>query len=153
MKALDISRSVLAETIEHLNLRGSAQAERVVLWLGTESADQSVITEVFVPIQETGAYRFVIPPEGMREILQRLRITRTKIIAQVHSHPQEAFHSAVDDAEALVRHEGALSLVVPRFALYTSPESFFQDAAIYELSARDTWDEMPAAEMNIRIHE
>lgn len=153
MKALNISTQILAETIKHLNLRGSAKAERVVLWLGTESADQSAIAEVFVPIQETGAYRFVIPPEGMREILQHLRATSSKIIAQVHSHPQEAFHSVVDDAEALVRHEGALSLVLPRFALHTSPESFFQDAAIYELSARDTWDEVPATKMNILIHE
>jgi hypothetical protein len=153
MKALNISSSILAETIEQLNLGGLAKVERVVLWLGTESEDQNAVVEAFVPIQETDAYRFVIPPNGMREILQRLRVTRTKIIAQVHSHPQEAFHSAVDDAEALVRHEGALSLVLPRFALLTSCESFFQDAAIYELSARDTWDEVPTTEVNTHIHE
>jgi len=35
------------------------------------------------------------------------------VAAQVHSHPDEAFHSKGDDEWAIVRHEGALSIVVP----------------------------------------
>ncbi len=34
-------------------------------------------------------------------------------IARIHSHPAEAFHSPADDANPVLTHEGALSIVVP----------------------------------------
>lgn len=38
-------------------------------------------------------------------------------VARVHSHPGPAFHSATDDRNPALRHEGALSIVVPWFGL------------------------------------
>lgn len=38
-------------------------------------------------------------------------------VARIHSHPAEAFHSAADDANPVLAHEGALSIVVPFFGL------------------------------------
>lgn len=38
-------------------------------------------------------------------------------VARIHSHPAEAFHSAADDANPVLTHEGALSIVVPFFGL------------------------------------
>jgi hypothetical protein len=35
---------------------------------------------------------------------------------QVHTHPGRAFHSPTDDDFPIVRTEGFLSLVIPRFA-------------------------------------
>jgi hypothetical protein len=37
------------------------------------------------------------------------------LIAQVHSHPNEAYHSEADDEYAIVTAEGGLSFVVPNF--------------------------------------
>lgn len=34
-------------------------------------------------------------------------------VARIHSHPAEAFHSPADDANPVLTHEGALSIVVP----------------------------------------
>ena len=38
-------------------------------------------------------------------------------VARIHSHPVEAFHSATDDANPALTHDGALSIVVPFFGL------------------------------------
>jgi hypothetical protein len=38
-------------------------------------------------------------------------------VARAHSHPYDAFHSAADDANPVLTHEGALSIVVPFFGL------------------------------------
>lgn len=38
-------------------------------------------------------------------------------VARIHSHPGEAFHSAADDANPVLTHAGALSIVVPFFGL------------------------------------
>lgn len=38
-------------------------------------------------------------------------------VARIHSHPGEAFHSAADDANPVLTHVGALSIVVPYFGL------------------------------------
>jgi hypothetical protein len=37
--------------------------------------------------------------------------------ARIHSHPAEAFHSPADDANPILVHEGALSIVVPFLGL------------------------------------
>ena len=38
-------------------------------------------------------------------------------VARIHSHPGLAFHSPADDANPVLTHEGALSIVVPFFGL------------------------------------
>lgn len=38
-------------------------------------------------------------------------------VARIHSHPAEAFHSRADDANPVLTHDGALSIVVPFFGL------------------------------------
>jgi proteasome lid subunit RPN8/RPN11 len=109
---LEVPQHVIAETVEHL--RQSNTSERVVLWLGRR--EQVVrILEVYVPLQHAASDYFRIPREGMSALLEYLRSKRLVAAAQVHTHPGRAFHSAADDAWALVRHEGALSFVVPRF--------------------------------------
>lgn len=71
-----------------------------------------------------------------------------KIAAQVHSHPQEAFHSSADDTWAIVRHEGALSLVVPYFAQRTTDTSFLADQKTYRLDALNRWTNIPSPELD-----
>jgi len=71
-----------------------------------------------------------------------LRQYKLKLVAQIHSHPREAFHSIADDQWAIVRREGALSIVVPDFATHTTPENFMLDARFYQLSQSDQWFEL-----------
>lgn len=75
----------------------------------------------------------------MRELMGHLRRTRTRVVAQVHSHPGRAFHSAADDKWAILRHAGAISIVVPYFAHGVDERTFARQVAAFQLSAEDKW--------------
>lgn len=135
MSIIEITSKVVHETVALL--RSSPTRERVVLWLGQRQPGLVRIHEVHLPIQETEADYFRIPPEGMNALFAYLRPRRWMIAAQVHTHPGKAFHSAADDRWAIVRHEGALSLVVPWFCQSTSEATFERDALVYQLDASD----------------
>lgn len=136
--------SVVADTLAHLRAAGRWNKECVVLWLAprASSSDAPPICAAYLPLQEARADRFRIPPEGMSTLMAHLRAHKLRLAAQVHSHPYEAFHSIADDDWAVVRREGALSVVVPDFASHTTPDNFVSDAKFYQLTASDRWLEL-----------
>lgn len=138
-----VSRDIVRTTIEELQHAGRNHQECVVLWLGRREANVVTVQRVFVPIQEAAHDYFHIPREGMTALLAYLRESRLQVAAQVHSHPHEAFHSRTDDLWAIIRHIGALSLVVPSFGLQTTAETFGDDAAVYELFPDNQWHHVP----------
>jgi proteasome lid subunit RPN8/RPN11 len=141
MTAIICTDRTLAQTISILQIAGDRLEERVVLWLASASSvrEPIVITEVHEPQQITDIDFFKIPPESMRALMAYLRASRLKIVAQVHSHPGKAFHSKADDKWAIVRHLGALSIVLPKFARNTTPKNFCEQAKTYELSPENAW--------------
>lgn len=139
MIKLRCSRTCLEETLQHLKAGGALGCETMVLWLGTVRDGCAEVREVYRPVQRVDFDYFHIPPESMRAVMQRIRETRFQILAQVHSHPKEAFHSKADDTWAIVRHVGAVSIVIPNFARDTDPESFGVHAASYRLAPNDSW--------------
>ncbi len=145
MSLVKISAALLKQTVDVL--LAASSVERVVLWLGRRQAGDLVVMEVFVPIQETEADFFRIPPDGMADLLARLRDQRLMVVAQVHSHPFEAFHSPADDRWAVVSHVGALSLVVPDFCQNTTAISFVDDAKVYRLVDVGRFAFAPAADV------
>lgn len=147
MSKVICKRQQIEETLKHLQEAGRRGNECVVLWLGRESAAGIEIEAVCRPAQVAGADIFRIPPPAMREIIGILAQHGWMIAAQVHSHPREAFHSLADDKWAIVRHENALSLVVPYFAAQTTAFSFMQDKKTFKLSADNHWQELAAWEI------
>lgn len=135
------------QTLNHLQEAGQRGNECVVLWLGRESGGGIEIEAVCRPAQIAGSDIFRIPPAAMREIIGVLAQHGWMIAAQVHSHPFEAFHSLADDQWAIVRHENALSLVVPHFAAKTTTFSFLQDQKTFKLTADNRWEELAAWEI------
>lgn len=142
MKSMNIDKKLIAETLEHLQDDGRRGVEGVVLWLAENDDDRIRISEVYRPEQQASWGSFRIPRGSMAALLRHLRANGSHIAAQVHSHPEEAFHSPIDDEWAIVRHTGALSLVLPDYALRTSVENFASHAAVYELSATNIWEEV-----------
>jgi hypothetical protein len=51
----------------------------------------------------------------MRALLRALRQRDEKLVAQIHSHPGEAFHSFGDSQHATSYHPGFISIVLPNF--------------------------------------
>lgn len=122
------------------------RCECVVLWLGRRRDGGLVVEQAYRPQQHAKADMFHIPREGMAALHAELRRGRLMVAAQVHSHPGEAFHSLADDRWAIVRHEGALSLVVPDFAAHTRLENFLDLTKVFRFSAAAEWLEVPRAE-------
>jgi hypothetical protein len=135
-----VPASIISTTVAEL--RFAAMTERVLLWLGERVGDNVVVREAFVPEQYAESDYFHIPRSGMEGLLQRLRAHRWMVAAQVHTHPQEAFHSWADDRWAIVRHVGALSLVIPRFCRETTAATFTRDARVFQMTADNDFIEI-----------
>lgn len=147
MSTVIVSAAHIRTTLQHLHAAGKKRSECVVLWLGRRLDEVTVVETVWLPKQVAGAAFFEIPTQAMTELFTELRRSRCMIAAQVHSHPKEAFHSAADDTWAIVRHEGALSLVLPHFALRTTETSFLDHLATFQLTSTDQWVEIPKPEI------
>lgn len=142
---LQVPREVLAQTQKVLRAYGERGCEGLVLWVGTVEDKSAAITRVVVPEQnpiksENGVGYFVEQP-ALFQLSQFLRKEKLRLIAQVHSHPTEAYHSDTDDRYAIVTEEGGFSLVVPDFARRTVE---VDTCAIYRLM-RGSWIELSDA--------
>ncbi|MDA8259027.1 MAG: Mov34/MPN/PAD-1 family protein [Betaproteobacteria bacterium] len=145
----------IATTLAHLRAAGSRNQECVVLWLGRPSAQGITVVDAYRPQQHAASDMFHIPPDSMAALRATLRQHRVMVAAQVHSHPHEAFHSLADNRWAIVRHVGALSLVVPEFAAHTRVDTFLDHTKVFRYSSSSQWREVPAAEVGstcLQIH-
>jgi len=142
---LEISSDGVRRTI-HL-FRAAGRRECVLLWLGRREAGVQRVVEVYRPIQKASIDYFEIPRNGMAELMARLRTQGLYVASQVHTHPGEAFHSWADDRWAIVRHCGALSIVLPEFAKTTTHENFPLEAAVYQLNPSNEWIRVEAQEL------
>lgn len=134
-----VHKDLVRLTLEEILKAGQIQNERLILWLGLNNSDGQEITELFVPDQINECDYFHLSSESMSKLFQHLRENNLRIIAQVHSHPREAFHSFADSNGAIIRHEGALSLVVPNFGSGTNESNFLDNTAVFSLSNRNKW--------------
>ncbi len=142
--------SLLVEsTLAQLREAGKRRRECVVLWLARRTSDELAVQEVYRPLHTAQSDMFHIPPHGMAALHAQLRTSRSMVAAQVHSHPHHAFHSEADDRWAIVRHAGALSLVLPNFVLKTTRASFLNDVKVYRFSASAQWSAVPRADLEL----
>lgn len=144
---LQVSALALTDTLLSLHRSGLRDCEGVVLWLGKRTALQSRVTHVYHPIHHASADFFHIPKEGMAHLMRYMDEHSVSVVAQVHSHPHEAFHSAADNEWAVVRHLGALSLVVPDFARNMTSKNFMELAVTFRLAATNRWVKLEQHEL------
>ena len=134
--------SLIGITLAHLREAGHRRCECVVLWLGHKDKSSIMIEEIYHPQQIAKEDMFHIPHSGMNALYDHLRKNRYMVAAQVHSHPLHAFHSEADNRWAIIRHEGALSLVVPNFAMNITAHNFLDHTKTYIFSAKAQWVEI-----------
>lgn len=142
IRPLICTQSIIDDTLAEVWRGGSKNCEALVLWLGKRTGEVTTVVEVHIPDYEARRDQFRVRPESMRAIMTHLRATRTHICAQVHSHPGRAFHSTADDEWAIVRHQGAISLVVPNFGSGLVSAGFLDAVAAFALSADDRWEQV-----------
>lgn len=139
--------SGIDETLRQLRGAGKRGVEHVVLWLAKPSQGSLQVERIYTPAQQARKDNFVIPRASMGELMSYLRQYRLMVAAQVHSHPGPAFHSKADDEWAIVRHKGALSIVIPDFAVDTTLDNFADRAAFFEMSFDGQWAQIRQNEL------
>jgi hypothetical protein len=140
-----VSRRILDETQRFLRRQGMELREGIVLWITSapRTAAETPITRVVVPEQDAptileGCY-IIVPLAYRQRLTRELDAAGERIVAQVHSHPGEAFHSDVDDRYPVVHHQGAYSLVVPDFCKAAID---FETMAVFRLTNWPNWTEL-----------
>jgi hypothetical protein len=140
--------SVNRETVDHteaaLREAGRNGHERFVLWTGTTSGELFSVDHLYVPQQR--GYQFEeglcvrVSADALHELNVWLYRNQQVLAVQIHTHPQEAYHSETDDTYPIVTTLGGLSLVVPWFC---RDGLLSRALAIYRLTA-DGWIRQPA---------
>ena len=119
VKKFQITSSDIHETVVAIRDAGKAGYELFVLWSGIVDESTFVVKKVHVPRQEShitenGLY-VIVSGDELRSISMELYETGQILGAQVHSHPDKAYHSEMDDTYPMVATGGALSIVLPFF--------------------------------------
>lgn len=118
--SIKINRTIFDETTKAFQIAGREGCEVFVLWVGTLiNITEFKVSRALIPEQTCyktmWGVRVQIDSAELHRISREMYEGRELAIAQVHSHPQEAYHSEADDDIPLVTALGQFSLVVPYF--------------------------------------
>jgi hypothetical protein len=147
IRGITISRSVIEETLQTMRSFGARGCEVLILWLGEIESDQGAarVVMALVPRQNAIASEdgvgYFVTGETLFHLNRGLSESGLRFIAQVHSHPTEAYHSDADDRYAIMTMDGGFSLVVPNFG-HAPPDP--ASWAVYRLHQQD-WRELTSA--------
>lgn len=151
----EIPRAVAVHT-ENAFLTG--RNEVFVIWSSPRSTDDTTeaaanITRCIVPKQTPGVTRNGVWVHIAGEELQRIQLDnfakKERSVVQLHTHPgHDVTMSALDREWEVVRHVGALSIIVPFYG--TSGLLLGSGANVYERGESD-WRLWSAAEAKERL--
>ncbi len=154
IRTISIARSLLSDTGRLLREAGARELEGIALWAGTFSEDPrsfSVSTVVLPKQRATRSEHGLLAAVDGDEIFRvnkLLSANNLRLIAQLHTHPSEAYHSDTDDVFALISARGSLSIVIPDFAR----EAIDLDrCAVYRLEAQSGWRELASGDVRALI--
>lgn len=111
---------ILDKTFSFLQKYGHQRLESHALWVGKEEKDTFQITDVWYPDQESTSINYEVSEDEEFKINVRLYNENMTIIAQIHTHPGDAFHSSLDDEGSALSLPGSLSVVIPDFGFIES---------------------------------
>ena len=144
--------SATSETQRFLRTVGTRGSEGLVLWCGKASGEVFEVISILIPrqraIRNAQGVCAIVDGDELHRINMELYESGLRLIAQVHSHPTEAFHSDTDDEHSIVNTVGCLSLVVPDFA---ARDFALRDCAIYRLVPSGEWKELSHREATALI--
>ncbi len=128
------------ETQVQLRAIGEHGYEAFALWAGDIEGKEASVRALYIPAQEglrsDEGVCVVVGGEDLHRLNMWLYEHSLTLIAQVHSHPEDAYHSETDDTYPIIATAGGLSLVVPHFA--RGPFSL-DEWALYRLSLGGEW--------------
>jgi hypothetical protein len=133
-----------------LRQHGAAGAEGFGVWAGTLSGGDAFISTLVIPrVSSPGGFHGEVSEDTVANVLDELDELDLVPIAQIHSHPQEAFLSPTDAQRPIVAARGFLSIVIPGFGFVDLADVGLWRA--YEFNARENWRELDHAERDRRF--
>lgn len=139
---------MIDETFSYFRSCGNGERECQIYWLSHQDSPQDLI-EVCHPRHWASRYGLAIEDKWISHFWNDLAFRKMSVRFQIHTHPQEAFHSATDDTYPLMCHPGFLSLVIPDFAL--GPVGF-EHAYLTEIQPDGRWQQVRIEE-RISVYE
>jgi proteasome lid subunit RPN8/RPN11 len=120
--------------------------EGVALLLGRTDGITSVCVQAVRPRAKTTRGSFEISAAEMAMVVGHATALDLQIVAQVHTHPEQAFHSDGDEEGANIRFDGFVSIVIPN---YGAALPSLSDSAIYIFSRAKGWELLPLSSLRI----
>jgi hypothetical protein len=152
IKTFSFKRECLEQTYEFLAQAGRKRFEAVGLFAGHIEGQVAYISEAILPLQKSykleAGLLYVVEGDELHRINVMLYKNNLRLIAQIHTHPQRAYHSETDDEYPIMSTIGGLSIVVPYFA---SAPLDIKDWAYYRLLSAGTWQEVSENEIKTLI--
>jgi proteasome lid subunit RPN8/RPN11 len=153
VKHVKVPADVVTSVHAHLRDAGASGFEGVGFWAGQVEGDTFLVRAAVVPAQwgqrSQSGVSVVVGGDELFRMNVWLHKNGLTLIAQLHSHPGDAYHSETDDDFAIMTRVGGLSIVVPNFA--REPFSF-DTAAIYRLAEKGQWSSLTSDEARALIH-
>lgn len=148
-----IPKEFLESIYEEFRETGLEGYERLALLAGKKAGKEFTVTHLLFPKQElfrtaTGV-GFYVRGEELERIGDWLYENSCSLIAQLHSHPNEAYHSEADDELCIITSTGGLSIVIPD---YGQRDQYLEQSAFYRLLPGQGWAELSATTIQSLIH-
>ncbi len=142
-----VPRDVCEACHVHLRRVGRAKFEGFALWAGTRGGDIFSVHDALIPAQNGIKAESGVCVRVESNELHRINVWLYEhgysVIAQLHSHPTEAYHSDTDDTFPIVTTVGGVSIVVPDFAQRPFE---LEECAVYRLMPEVGWVGLSTAE-------
>jgi hypothetical protein len=119
------------------NARGH---EGVAFLLGQSDGIRSLGLQAVRPRAITTRGSFHVPAVEMARVIQAAGRLDLQVIAQVHTHPGDAYHSDGDEDGANIGFDGFVSIVIPD---YGARLPSLQGSAIYHFNRAAGWTLLP----------
>ena len=140
MRQVRVPRRIVEEIQDWLRIAGQVEREGVGFWAGVQLAEIAEVKASYIPrqvaVEADGGIMVVIPGDELFRMNVWLHQQGLTLIAQIHSHPGDAYHSDTDDEFAVMSRVGGLSIVVPDFAQLPFT---LNTAAVYRLQLSGIW--------------
>ena len=128
---------------EHLQAVGRRGYEGMALWVGKRHDSVFVVEETIIPKQQGHKTALGVYVEVAGDELHRINVWlyehEMELIAQLHSHPTEAYHSSTDDEFPIATTVGSVSIVLPNYAV---DPFVLENCAVYRLSEKNVWEKL-----------
>jgi hypothetical protein len=141
---LQVPMTCVESVYRHLRAMGEQGVEGVALWTGQTQGRIFEVQTTIVPAQtasqlESGLL-YTVDADELYRVNQWLYENKQTLVAQLHSHPGEAYHSEMDDRYPIIAMLGGVSIVIPDFGFNAFS---LDDWAVYRLSPEKIWVDLP----------